>query len=235
MPSTTANSAFRRGLVGGLPYILVIAPFGVLFGVVATEAGFDLLPTMFFSVLVIAGAAQFTALQLLTENAPVFVVLAASLGVNLRNAMYSASLVPHIGAAPLWQRAVFSFFLFDQNYAASVIEFEERPAMSVSEKMAFLAGVTLPFAPAWYLSTLAGALAGTAIPPDYALDFALPLMFVALAAPALRSLPHVVAAVVAVTVALLTAGLPSGLGVLVAGLAGMMAGARTELWWSARS
>jgi predicted branched-subunit amino acid permease len=206
----------------------VILPFGLLFGVVATEAGLNLAQTMGLTMLVIAGAAQFTAVQLLSENAPVFVILAASLGVNLRTAMYSASLVPHLGAAPFWQRALAGYFTFDQNYAAALTEYDARPEMGLGEKMGYYLGLTLFIVPMWYFGTWVGAVAGAAIPPDYALDFALPLMFIALIAPAIRTLPHVVAAVVAVVVALLSAGLPAGFGVLLAGAAGMVAGAETE-------
>ena len=89
----------------GAPFILVIVPFSLLFGVVATEAGLNVLETMSFSVLVIAGAAQFTALQLLTDGAPTLIALVSALAVNLRMAMYSASLTPWIGEATLGQRA----------------------------------------------------------------------------------------------------------------------------------
>ena len=49
-------------------------------------------------------------------------------------------------------------------------------------------------------------------------------------APMFRTLAHVVAALVAVVVSLLAAGIPYSLGLMVAGVAGMMAGAQTELW-----
>lgn len=234
MPSTTAKSTLRKGIRHGLPFILVVAPFGVLFGVVATEAGLNMAQTMGLTFLVIAGAAQFTAVQLLVDNASVFLVLAASLGVNLRNAMYSASLVPHLGAAPLWQRALAGYLTFDQNFAASVLEFEKHPEMSVPQKVAYHLGLAIAIAPTWYVSTFVGAVAGTAIPPEFALDFALPLMFIALAAPAIRSPSHAAAAVSSVIVALLSAGLPSGVGILLAGAVGMSVGARVELWQEAR-
>ena len=64
-------------------------------------------------VVVIAGASQFTAIQLMTENASIWAVLAASLAVNLRMAMYSASLQPHLGTAPLWQRLLVGYVNFD--------------------------------------------------------------------------------------------------------------------------
>ena len=42
---------------------------------------------------------------------------AASLAVNLRMAMYSASLVAHLGPARLWQRALVAYLNVDQTYA----------------------------------------------------------------------------------------------------------------------
>ena len=105
MPASTRKSPFAAGFLQGLPFVAVIVPFGMLFGVVGTEAGMDLAQVMAMTVLVIAGASQFTAVQLMTDNAPILLVLAASLTVNLRMAMYSAALVPHIGQAPLGLRA----------------------------------------------------------------------------------------------------------------------------------
>ncbi|MDJ1006518.1 MAG: AzlC family ABC transporter permease [Paracoccaceae bacterium] len=228
MASTTRKSPYWRGVRDGMPYLIVIGPFALLFGVVATEAGFSVAQTMGFTVLVIAGAAQFTAVQLLSENAPVWVVLTASLGVNLRMAMYSASLTPHLGAAPLWQRALVAYLNVDQSFATASLTYEREPQMAVSDKVAYFLGVMSHMAPVWYLFTWIGAVAGAAIPPEFALDFALPITFLALVAPAVRTLAHLAAAVVAVLAALLAAGLPPGTGILLAGLLGMVTGAETE-------
>src|SRR6056297_2366962 len=117
MASSTVKTAFWRGARDALPFVLVVGPFAMLFGVVATEAGLDLLATMGFSVLDIAGASQFAALQQMTEGAPVLVAIATALAVNLRMAMYSAALLPHLGEAPLWKRAVVAYLNVDQTYA----------------------------------------------------------------------------------------------------------------------
>jgi len=61
----TFPSDFWQGFRAGLPFLLVILPFGIVFGVVATEAGLNLSQTMGFSIFVIAGAAQFVAIQLM--------------------------------------------------------------------------------------------------------------------------------------------------------------------------
>ncbi|MFV0246089.1 MAG: AzlC family ABC transporter permease [Qingshengfaniella sp.] len=228
MATSTTKSAFWQGLFGGAPFLLVICPFAILFGVAGTEAGLTLAEVMGFSVLVIAGAAQFTAVQLMTEHTPTVIVLIASLAVNLRMAMYSAAMVPYLGAAPLWQRALVAYGLVDQSYALSVAKYQASPDMDLPRRLAFFGGIFVSVGLPWYVMTWVGAVAGTAIPPEMALDFAIPITFLAMVAPALRSLPHIVAALVSALGALVLNGLPYGMGLILAAIAAMAAGATTE-------
>lgn len=223
------RSSYLRGCLASAPFVIVVVPFAVLFGVVATEAGLSVLQVMLFSVSVFAGASQFAAIQLMQDNAPVLVVLATSLAVNLRMVMYSVAMAPHLGAAPLGTRALMAYFLVDQSFAASQAEFEARPNQPVEDKVAFFFGSITPIAPLWFVSTFAGAVVGEAIPPEYALDFAVPITFLAICAPMLRSLPHVVAAAVSIVAALALTVLPYGTGLLLAAALAMAAGALTEI------
>ena len=220
---------YFRGMRDGAPFLLVIVPFAVLFGVVGTEAGLNLAEVMGFSLLVIAGASQFAALQLMSDNAPTLIVLATALAVNLRMAMYSASLTPYLGGAPMWMRAVMAYLLVDQSYAVSITRFETDPEMTLKQRCAYFFGVVTPVCPVWYAMTLAGALAGQRIPPEYALDFALPITFLAIVAPALRTMAHMAAAAVSVALSLLLAFVPYNGGLMLAAVAAMMTGARIEL------
>lgn len=230
MVSSTPKSAYWQGFRAGLPFVLVVCPFALLFGVVATEAGLNVVETMSFSVLVIAGAAQFTALQLMLEDAPTVIVLASALAVNLRMAMYSASLAPHFGQGPLWQKALAAYLTVDQSYAVSILKYEREPDMSVAAKLAFFFGTVSPIAPLWYALTLVGALIGSAIPPEYGLDFAVPITFIALVAPALRTPAHIAAALVSVTLALVLNWVPYNFGLMISALSAMVIGAQVELW-----
>ncbi len=232
--SCSAKSLYWAGFRDGTPFLFVAVPFGTLFGVLAAEAGLNLVETMTFTITAFAGAAQFTALQLMQDNAPTVIVLASALAVNLRLAMYSAALTPHLGAAPLWQRALIANFIVDQTYGLSLVRFEEEPDLPMRARIAYFFGAISPLAPAWYLATLAGALAGARIPDAWALDFALPIAFLAMISPMLRTPAHVIAAGTGITVSLLAAGLPYNLGLVVAGMAGMMAGARAEVFFEAR-
>ena len=228
MTASPIRRAFWKGVRDGLPFLIVIVPFGMLFGVVARESGWDITTILAAAGLVIAGASQFTALQLLNEGAPTLVVLATALAVNLRLALYSASLAPHLGPLPLWKRATVAFLLTDQTFGAALRGFEDDPGMQPAARYAFYLGVALPVCGPWVLATWAGAVAGRAIPDWLALDFAVPITFIALVAPALRDLAQVAAAVTAVVAALALAGLPYSSGLLVAALLGMGAGALVE-------
>ncbi len=228
MASTTRKSAFIQGLIAGLPFLPIGIPFALLFGVVATEAGLDVAQTVGFSLLVIAGAAQFTAIQLMTEAVPIWTVLAAALAVNLRMAMYSASLQAHLGAAPLWQRICVAYLNVDASYALGVQRFEEVPETPVSDKFAFFVGTMTLMAPLWTLGTWAGAVTGDAMPNWITIDFAMPLLFLSIVGPMLKTLAHLFAAVTSIVVALFFGFLPSGTGLLIAAFAAMAVGAEIE-------
>ena len=230
MASTTKNYGFRAGVLAGLPFLLIGGPFAILFGVVATEAGLSLAETLWFSGLVIAGASQFTALQLMTENAPVWIVLAAALGVNLRMAMYSASLQPHLGAAPLWQRALVGYLNVDASYALGMQHYEEKPDWPIREKVGFFCGTMLFMFPLWLIGTWIGAVTGEALPQSFELDVAMPIMFLALVGPMLKTLAHLAAAVTSIIGAMVFSFLPSGIDILLAAFVAMAVGAEIERW-----
>lgn len=231
----SVRRAARAGFLHSLPFLLVLVPFAMLFGVVATAAGLDISQVIGFSVLVLAGASQFSAVQLMSEHAPVIVVLLSSLAINLRMAMYSASLTPWLGRAPGWQRATVAYLLIDQTYGLAMQKFEREPQMTVAERIAYLFGASPVLCLPWIVFSWVGATAGQMIPADWPLDFAVPITFLALIAPMLRTVAHVAAALVAVIAALMLSGLPSGTGVLVAGLLGMIAGAWVEGWQARRA
>lgn len=228
MASTTKNSAFRQGFLAGLPFLLVGVPFALLFGIVATEAGLSVTETVAFSTVVIAGASQFTAIQLMIENAPVWTVLAAALAVNLRMAMYSASLQPHLGAAPLRKRALVAYLNVDASYALGIQKFEKTPEWPVQDKFLFFCGTMVLMFPLWILGTWVGAAAGDALPENMELDFAMPILFLSLVGPMLKTLAHLAAAVTSIIGAMVFSFLPSGIGILLAALIAMAVGAEIE-------
>ncbi|MFV0492489.1 MAG: AzlC family ABC transporter permease [Pseudorhodobacter sp.] len=228
--SAAERHAFLRGIRDCSPYFVAIVPYSVLFGVLARDAGLDLLQVVTMSVVVIAGAAQFTALSLMSDHAPVFVILLASLAVNLRMAMYSAALAPHLGDAPMRQRMLMAYVMVDPTFAVANNKFEAEPKMPLKEKVAYYFGTITTVCLPWYVFTIVGALIGKAIPPGLSADFAVPICFISLVAPMLRSPAHIAAALVSVVASLALSWVPWSLGMLVAAVLAILTGAQVEFW-----
>ena len=226
MPS--ASLLFWKGTWASLPFVLVALPFGMLFGVMATEAGLNLTQAMAMTVVVLAGASQFAALSLYVEQAPALMCILIGLAVNSRMAMYSAALVPHLGKAAVWQRALVAYSLVDQAFILSDQEYQQNPDWPIRHKLAYYAGSTCLICMVWIGASLIGAVLGNALPEWVALDFAMPIAFLAMVAPALRTVPHLVAAGTSIVLALAFVAVPFGLGLLLAALCAMAVGAELE-------
>ncbi len=211
-----------------LPITVGIAPFGIIAGIAATDAGLGLPEAVGFSVLVLAGAAQLAALDLIGRDAPLLVVIMTALIINLRMLMYSASLAPELAHLPRGRRLLGSYWLTDQTYAVSIVRFRDTEVATV-DRWWFYAGSALPLWVVWQLTTVVGVLVGDAVPAAIPLGFALPLAFISLLVPTVTDRPAVVAAVVAGTVAVVAAPLPANAGMPLAALAGILAG-----WVTAR-
>ncbi len=230
----STKRAFLLGYRDALPFFLIVVPFGTLFGVVGTEAGLTLAQTMAFSTLVVAGASQFTAVAMMIEHAPTAIVVFAAIAVNLRMVMYSAALVPHFGRAPLGMRALLSYFLIDQTFAIATNKYAEVPGMSINQKMAYFSGAFWFMMPVWIVATYLGATFGSAIPPEYSLDFAVPICFLALSAPAMRNFAFFMAGVTSIVMTLVLIFVPFKLGLIIAAVIAMIVGVQTENWMERR-
>lgn len=218
-----------RGALQSMPFLLVLAPFAMLFGIMAKDIGFDLAQIMGMSGLVLAGASQLTLIQLMQQETPAFIVIISGLAVNMRMAMYSASMSQYFRQATAAQRAAIAYTLIDQTYVLAVNEYEKEPDMRLDQRLGYFLGAALMVVVPWLIMTYIGATLGDNIPTDnLGMDVTVPVMFIAMIAPSLRSLPHLVAATVSVIIALALHGLPAGLGLLIAAPCAMVAGALTE-------
>lgn len=212
------------------PVMLGVVPFGLVAGAAAVDVGLSGVQAVGLSVFVFAGAAQLAAIDLLGQDAPLVVVVATALVINLRMLMYSASIAPYFRDVATRWRAGMVYLLTDQAYALSVTRFgAERP---VRRRWYYL-GAAVPLWVVWQVCTVLGVLAGARVPDSVPLEFAVPLTFLALLVPAVTDRASGVAAAVGGTGAVLGAGLPLNLGLVAGALAGVVAGVVVETRWAA--
>lgn len=214
--------SFLQGLAAIAPLLVGVAPFGVIIGVTAVEGGLAPVEAVGLSTLVFAGAAQLAALELLAGGAVVWVAVMTALVINLRMALYSASLARHLADEPWPRRVVGAYLLSDQAFAVSVARFARHPVDVW--RWWFYLGAALGLWATWQVATITGALAGDVIPDAVPLGLAVPLVFVSLLVPALTDRPSLAAAVSAGAVAVAAAPLPANLGMPSAALVGVGVG-----------
>jgi len=218
----TPGAAFLLGVRALLPLLLGVAPFGVIYGVVALQSGIPPLAAVLMSSVVFAGSAQFLLAQLIGVGAPLLLMVGAVAVLNLRHALYSASVAPLLGHLSWPWKWLLAYLLTDEAYAAAIPRLLDPAHRAVRHWL--LLGSGLALWSGWQLSTLAGVLLGQGLPADLPLDFALPLTFIAIIVPLINSRARLAAALVAGAAAVLAAGLPYKLGLFAAALAGLAAG-----------
>jgi predicted branched-subunit amino acid permease len=140
--------------------------------------------------------------------------------------MYSAALAPHFRDFPAPWRYGLPYVLTDQAFAVSIGRFDDTTGPGYRRR--FFTGAAFALWVTWQVTTLAGVTAGTRIPASWSLDFAIPLVFLALLVPTLRDRPSVLAALVGGTVAVVGNDLPYHSGLLVAALCGVAAGVAAD-------
>ena len=222
MPEPCARAEFSGGVAAELPLLLGVVPFGLIFGVLGLAAGLPAWAVVAMSSVVFGGSSQVVFAQLWGAQVPPAVITATVGVVNLRHALYSASMAQYLRDLPLRWRIALAYLLTDEAYAAAIKRFASGP--ETPHRHFFLLGTGLTLWIGWQLSTLAGVLIGAAIPSSWSLDFSIALTFIALVAPALRRRSECVAAAVAAIAALMLQGLPHKLWIIAAALAGMGAG-----------
>ncbi len=208
------------------PILLGVAPFGLVFGALAVNAGISAAASQAMSSIVFAGSAQFVAAQLIGAGASALVIVMVVAVVNLRHALYSASVAPHVGELSTAWKLLLSYLLTDEAYAVAITSYKKKG--DAPPRHWYFLGAGLALWTCWQASTAIGIFLGGRIPSDWPLAFMLPLTFIALVVPALNDRAVTVAAVVAAAVGLAAAGLPFKTGLLIAAVAGIAAGMVTE-------
>jgi predicted branched-subunit amino acid permease len=222
-PEMSRSAAFWLGVRALLPMHLGVAPFGVIYGVIALQSGIPPLAAILMSSIVFAGSAQFLLAQLVGAGAPGLLSVGAVGLLNLRHALYSASVAPILAHLPQRWKVLLAYLLTDEAYAAAIPHLLVQPRPAHAHWILLGSGVALWAG--WQLATVGGVFLGAQLPQDLGLDFALPLTFIAIVVPLLTDRARIAAALSAGACALLLAGLPWKLGLFAAALTGIGVGA----------
>ena len=222
----SANAVRRAAVTAGIraitPLALMSFPFGLVYGATAVDNGIDDVPAILASFIIVAGAAQIALVELIDDGASWVIAVGTALVINLRFALYSATLAPDFRAFPARWRFPLAFLLTDQAAVTSILGYTGRP--DPFERRWFTLGAALWFVWPWWAGTATGVVLGGEIPDGWQIGFAVPLMFTALLVPTITSRPKLAAAIAGAAVALATAPLPEGMNIMLGAVAGIAVG-----------
>ncbi|WP_169924424.1 AzlC family ABC transporter permease [Natrinema ejinorense] len=225
----SARHEFAAGARDLLPALVSLFPIAVIIGITAVETGLTTPQAIWMSVGIYTGLAQAAMLELMNASASMVVIVAAGVIINLRLLLYSASLAPYFDSQSLNERISLAYLNIDTVYALSIATFENG---GTDEKAAYYVGAGVASWVVWQSGTLVGLFFGGIVPDGLNLEFAIPLLFIALLVPVLNDRPAIGAGVAGGSVAVFAAGLPFNLGLIVGTLAGILVGVFGERRWS---
>jgi 4-azaleucine resistance transporter AzlC len=227
-----SSSALREGALASAPLLAGIVPWGMVAGVAMVSAGLTQMQAVGMSLLVFAGSAQLAVLPLLIAKAPLWVMYATALVVNLRYVIYSAVLAPHFEHLSRFWRALLAYITVDGMFA--LLAGKYGPEEARAHKHWFYLGGSLVMWTGWQVSSWVGIFAGELIPRAWSLEFSATLALIAVLIPLLFDRAMVCAALAAGAVALAAAKWPLNTGLLAAIAAGVVVGLAVARFGPAR-
>jgi len=171
----TPRDQFLEGIVQSLPIIVGVAPFGMLFGMLAVENDFSVGEAVFMSATIYAGASQLVGIDLFGSRVAPWLIVLSIFAVNFRHVLYSASLGRYFARWPIGQQIIGYFLLVDPLFA----ETERRISRGGRLHFAWYMGMGLTLYIVWLITTYLGAVFGPLIPDPHAIgiDFLLAIFF----------------------------------------------------------
>lgn len=225
-PAHTKSGRFLSGVKDVFPLIIGAFPLGVIYGALAMKAGLTAPAAQAMSTFLFAGSAQFLLAQMAAASVPAVVMILAVAVVNLRHALYSASVAGYIqNLSPFW-KSILAFLLTDEAFVVVITNFEKEK--ETPRKRWYFMGAGLGMWIFWQIATAVGIFLGEIIPPEWPLDFALPLSFIAMVVPALKDRASTGAAIAAGIIAVLAFSLPYKLSIILAASIGILVGVLLE-------
>ena len=218
-----APSAAVSGVLAMLPLLAPYVSFALVIGSVVAAHG-SALAGWSGSWLIFGGSAHLAAVRTLDQAGPVAAILTGLL-INARLVVYGASFARQWSDQPRWFRVAAAALIIDPTWAVA-----ERNLGRFSEardRRRFFAAAGLTLGTAWSGGIAFGALAGARLDARD-LEIVIPLCLLGLVGAGLRTGPTRLVMVVSAVTALVTIAWPSGTGLLVAVVAGSVAGSVHE-------
>lgn len=231
-PESSQKVSGLRDVVRGIgvisPVLMVYVAIGMAYGVLAVDNGITPWLAVLMSALVYAGTAQLVGVQMIALSLPPLSIIVMAAVINARFFVMASALVPHLRQLKWWERTLYATQLTDATFALHIARL---PKTDASKTEVFTTNIVGHLV--WVGATIAGVVVGqTANNLDaFAIDFAMPAMFIGLLVPLIRSRSQILVALgAAVAMIGFQAVGASFWAILIATLVGLLIGWGADRW-----
>lgn len=198
-------SAFKHGIIKGLPICFGYIPVAFTFGLMAVQSGMPVWLATFISLSNVTSAGQFAGLNIIVAGGAYVEIALTTLIINLRYMLMSFSLSQKIEKkTSLIQRLIFGFGITDEIFAVALTEDGTISAY-------YMYGLIVTPIAGWTFGTALGGIISGALPArlSEAMGIALYAMFIAIIIPpAKKSKPIIMCIGIAVAIGCLLRYIP---------------------------
>jgi len=221
------------GLRDAVPALIATGTWGMVTGIAIVKSGLSEALATFMTLAVYAGSAQLTALPLMREGVPLWLIFTAGFIVNIRFLIFGAALQPFFRHLSWVKRLGVGFFSTDIGFVLFMGRYGESRKREDPGQLWYYLGIIGPGWLVWNASSIIGIYLAGVIPASWSLEFAAVLALLSVVIPLVSTRPVAICILVSAIVAWAGQGLPLRLGLLAAVLCGIAAGVFSE-WWSHR-
>ena len=213
---------FKQGILDELPLQIGVFPFGIIYGVMAIESGLTPIQAVLMSSIIFGGASQIAFVQLISTTTPLGVIVTTVGAINSRHFLYSISMMEYLKNLSLKWRILLAYLLTDEAYAISIRRFINEPNRSFHHFHLLGTGTTLFLS--WQISTLMGVLLGDDLPQFLDLQFVIPLTFIAIIVPMIKSISTFLVVITSAFSGLILKSLDINFWIIISGMIGVVIG-----------
>lgn len=227
-PDATFRDGFREGARAISGLLFATGTWGLVTGVAMVKSGMTESMALAMTLAVYAGSAQLTSLPLIVAGAPIWLIFAAGLVVNLRFVIFAAALHPFLRHLPWPRKLALGYFTTDMGFVLFTPRYGDAKVRGTAEQVGFFVGCIAPGWVAWQVPSIIGIYLGNQVPTEWSPEFAALLALLAITVPLINGRPVLLAAVAAGLVAWVAQPLPLRMGLALAVVAGIGVGMWAE-------
>lgn len=215
----------RDGFIAGSPIVVGYLPIAIAYGVLAKQAGMNLMELTGMSILVYAGAAQFMGAGMIGMGASALEIVIATFVLNFRHFVLSLSFINQIKRYAMNWKLPLAALLTDETFSVASIY---KKQVNNTYGYYFYGTIMLTSYLSWVLGSLLGGILGDIIPHtlSQSMGVALYAMFIGLLIPSIQKYKRIaiISAAAMLINYLLTPYIGSGWGIVAGTIAGAFIG-----------